>query len=85
MSREVYCACGAVVKVNNYGLKAKKNKKNIAFSSVYEDIKYQCSKCRGINTPKKKGVGNARSKQDVGKRTTGGGTNSKSKGDGQQA
>lgn len=56
MSRDLFCACGETVKVKNYGVVAKKNKKAIQFSSSYDDSKYQCSKCRGIIIPKKKGV-----------------------------
>jgi hypothetical protein len=82
MGRDVLCACGTVVKVNNYGVKAKKNKKNIQFSSVYDDTKYQCSKCRGIIIEKKKKGGRHAGglKQDVGKREASSRVDSKSKG-----
>lgn len=54
MKRIVKCtSCGKEVKVGNYGIKAKKNKKNIYFKNIYEDGIYRCAVCRGPVTPKK--------------------------------
>lgn len=54
MKRILKCVgCGKEVKVDNYGIKIKKSRKSLAFSSPYDDNMYRCSVCRGINTPKK--------------------------------
>lgn len=47
------CLCGIEVKVGNYGIKAKKNKKNIFFKNPFADGDYKCSICRKNITPKK--------------------------------
>jgi len=54
MKRTLICVgCKKEVKVDNYGVKVKKSRKSLAFSTPYEDGLYRCSICRGVITPKK--------------------------------
>jgi len=49
--RVLVCGCGKEVKVKNYGLLFKKNKRNSITS--FSPERYSCSKCRGIVAPPK--------------------------------
>jgi DNA-directed RNA polymerase subunit RPC12/RpoP len=47
MTRTLKCIeCGKVVNVSDYGIKIKKNNRNIVFKGPYSDGDYKCGKCR---------------------------------------
>ena len=50
------CLCAKEVKVGNYGIKAKKLKRNIVFRAPFSDGDYKCAVCRMPKKEEKKEV-----------------------------